>query len=335
MTTAITNYATVLSCYCMVISALLIVRRYGLSRQIVPILFFLTCVIFYLIIDFPFKGIVAVIMLAGPFLLPFSFWMVSKSFFSDRSVQRLKYFFIGVFVLVVYYLSHFFTRHNSSNSIVSLISPVISLVFVLLAIYEAQKGKDDDLIDKRKQLRNIFTYTISGIVLITLMVELGLKQTDQELPKLIQRGFILVLSTYILIQNTQWKTFFFSKESQLAEVKDHHLIDQIQQKMTIDNFYSQENLTIGKLAENLEEQEYIVRQVINQQLGYRNFTDFLNSYRITEAKNLLSDLTQRKMTVLEIAYKVGFNSIGPFNRAFKSNTGFTPTDFRKNHLSQS
>jgi YesN/AraC family two-component response regulator len=223
-------------------------------------------------------------------------------------------------------------QEHSSN-IASLLSGVVSLFFVILVVYEAQRGKENDLINKRKKLRNIFTYTVSVIVLLTLMGELSLKNNDQEIPKLIQRLSILVFSTYFLLQNTHWKGFFFIEKSNSVEIKDHELIDLIQQKMIEGDFYSQENLTIKKLAESLNEQEYIIRQAINQQLSYQNFTDFLNSYRITEAKNILSDSTQKKKTVLEIAYKVGFNSIGPFNRAFKKNTRLTPTDFRKKHLS--
>ena len=101
----------------------------------------------------------------------------------------------------------------------------------------------------------------------------------------------------------------------------------------LDNkFFTNESLTIKKLAEELDEKEYILRKIINQQLNYNNFSDFLNSYRIAEAKNRLKDVNQKKKTILEIAYEVGFNSIGPFNRAFKLNTGLTPTEFRKKHI---
>ncbi len=96
--------------------------------------------------------------------------------------------------------------------------------------------------------------------------------------------------------------------------------------------YRNERLTIGQLAESLGEHEYKTRRVINQEMGYRNFIDFINSYRIREATTLLRDRTKSNLTILEIAYKTGFNSIGPFNRAFKQATGFTPTDYRKKHL---
>jgi len=324
----IISYITILSYYSIVLSAILIIRQNKLIK-VWPIIFFLTCVLLYLGIDYFPKGVVFKIALAGPYLVSFSFWLVSKSIFSDKPIPLLKNFILAIFLLVVYYILYFFRQKESISSLLPFMSAIISFSFIFLAIYEAQSGKEDDLIFKRKQLRTIFTYTISIIILITLMAELGLRNEDQQVPKLIQRLAILIFSTYILLKNTHWKDFLFSAKKSPIEVIDDGLIDRIQQSMVEDDFYSKENLTIKKLAERLSEQEYIVRRVINQQLYYRNFTDFLNSYRITEAKNILRDTSQKKLTILEIAYKVGFNSIAPFNRAFKLNTGITPTDYRK------
>jgi AraC-like DNA-binding protein len=41
------------------------------------------------------------------------------------------------------------------------------------------------------------------------------------------------------------------------------------------------------------------------------------------------------MPVLTIALDAGFQSIGPFNRAFKAATGVTPTEFRRQALADS
>jgi hypothetical protein len=49
------------------------------------------------------------------------------------------------------------------------------------------------------------------------------------------------------------------------------------------------DLTIGRLAKELDLQEYKLRQMINTQLSYRNFSDFLNSYRINETAQRLRD----------------------------------------------
>ena len=113
------------------------------------------------------------------------------------------------------------------------------------------------------------------------------------------------------------------------------LLRRLDHLMTVERIYRQEGLTIAVLAAKLDLPEYRLRQVINEGLGYRNFNAFLNRYRIDEAKAALSDLSQREVPVLTIAMDAGFQSIGPFNRAFKADTGMTPTEFRRDALARS
>jgi AraC-like DNA-binding protein len=54
-----------------------------------------------------------------------------------------------------------------------------------------------------------------------------------------------------------------------------------------------------------------------------------------EAKAARSDASQTDVPVLTIAMDAGFQSIGPFNRAFKADTGLTPTEFRRLTLAKS
>jgi AraC-like DNA-binding protein len=112
------------------------------------------------------------------------------------------------------------------------------------------------------------------------------------------------------------------------------LLRRLDHLMTVERVYRQEGLTIGGLATKLDLPEYRLRQVINEGLGYRNFNAFLNRYRLDEAKAALSDLSQRDVPVLTVAIDAGFQSIGPFNRAFKAETGLTPTEFRRDALAQ-
>ena len=113
------------------------------------------------------------------------------------------------------------------------------------------------------------------------------------------------------------------------------LLRRLDTLMTVERIYRQEGLTIGGLAAKLDLPEHRLRQVINEGLGYRNFNTFLNRYRLDDAKAALADPGQRDVSVLTIAIDAGFQSIGPFNRAFKADTGTTPTEFRRNAPAQS
>jgi AraC-like DNA-binding protein len=107
------------------------------------------------------------------------------------------------------------------------------------------------------------------------------------------------------------------------------LLRRLRRLMTVERAYRREGLTIGSLSAELGVPEYRLRQLINEGLGHRNFNAFLNSYRIEEAKAALADPGQEQVPVLTIAMDTGFQSVGPFNRAFKAATDLTPTEFRR------
>ena len=112
------------------------------------------------------------------------------------------------------------------------------------------------------------------------------------------------------------------------------LLRRLERLMIAERAYRQEGLTSGALAAKLGLPEYRLRQLINEGLGHRNFNAFLNHYRIEEAKAALVDSTQNDVPILTIAMDAGFQSIGPFNRAFKAATGQTPTEYRRAALAQ-
>ena len=107
------------------------------------------------------------------------------------------------------------------------------------------------------------------------------------------------------------------------------LIAQLQELMESKHHYREMGLTIGQLAGKLELPEYRLREAINAGLGYRNFNDYLNTYRILEAKERLASADEPSTPVLNIALDVGFRSLSSFNQAFKGRCGLTPTDYRK------
>jgi len=88
------------------------------------------------------------------------------------------------------------------------------------------------------------------------------------------------------------------------------------------------DLTLEELASQLALRPKVLSQAINEGLG-QNFFEFINTYRIGEAKRLLTNPADKKITVLEVLYQVGFNSKSSFNTVFKKQTGMTPSEFKK------
>lgn len=112
---------------------------------------------------------------------------------------------------------------------------------------------------------------------------------------------------------------------------NHHQDESEQLKLLLEFMhrekpYADDKLTMHKLALQIDMQEKSLSILINQHTG-KHFFDFINEFRINDAKKLLRD--ELGLTVLEILYKVGFNSRSSFYTAFKKATKLTPTEYRK------
>jgi AraC-like DNA-binding protein len=90
------------------------------------------------------------------------------------------------------------------------------------------------------------------------------------------------------------------------------------------------SLSVETLAEKINLPSSELSLIINRVIG-QHFFDFVNSYRINLAGEILIANEQHPKTVLEILYEVGFNSKSSFNTAFKKHFLMTPSQYRKLH----
>lgn len=314
--------------YSVVLCALLVWKDRKTIRGAHHIMFFFFCLFGYLTIEHVDHFLWKHLLLVGPLMLPFAFWMFSRSLFSDDEWPQKKLMTYLLLTLATYYGLYVLAVMGFAKTNLML-SHILSLFFVLLALKEALVGRQADLDENRIRIRSYFVYGIGVIVIVTLLVEVGLSMADQMKLRVLQRSIILAINSVFIVFNFSIKSKLLSKRKKNGAIQYPQLIEKIQSVMSDQQHYRQEKLTIGQLAELVNEQEYKVRRAINQDLGYRNFIDFVNSYRIGEAMDLLKNPEKSELTILEIAYQTGFNSIGPFNRAFKMTTGYTPTDYRK------
>ncbi|MDG1751178.1 MAG: helix-turn-helix domain-containing protein [Thalassotalea sp.] len=90
-------------------------------------------------------------------------------------------------------------------------------------------------------------------------------------------------------------------------------------------------LNLENLSTQLQMPTRNLSQIINRHFK-QNFFEFINRYRIEESKRLLQLEENRKVTMLDIMDKAGFNSKATFNTFFKKSVGLTPTQYRKEQL---
>jgi AraC-like DNA-binding protein len=92
--------------------------------------------------------------------------------------------------------------------------------------------------------------------------------------------------------------------------------------------YLKPELTLMELAAKLSVSPHNLSQVFNCEIKKR-FFDFVNEYRVGEAKKLLSSSQYGHYSIFGIALEAGFNSKSAFYTAFGKHAGMTPSEFRK------
>ncbi|MEP3225868.1 MAG: helix-turn-helix domain-containing protein [Parasphingorhabdus sp.] len=219
----------------------------------------------------------------------------------------------------------------------------LSLGLVIHLIIIALTGRADDLIEKRRRIRTFLPIFVGLQVGAVLSYELFFGATDND-PGISAINAMLILLLVIgagMAVLTAEEDLFSKPAADPQQARpllnlspsETVLHDKLIAAMDEGSFRTP-SLTIAILAAQLDTPEHRLRALINKQLGHRNFSSFLNGYRITEAKEKLADRTMVDLPILTIAMDLGYGSLAPFNRAFRSETGQTPSDFRKSAIDQ-
>jgi AraC-like DNA-binding protein len=104
----------------------------------------------------------------------------------------------------------------------------------------------------------------------------------------------------------------------------HHQLICLMEKEQI---YLNPLLKLDLIAGKLSLSEKAVSSLLNQHIK-KNFNDFVNEYRVLEAKKKLAEPASSQFTIAAIAYECGFNSLATFQRCFKQFTGITPSQYQ-------
>jgi AraC-like DNA-binding protein len=115
--------------------------------------------------------------------------------------------------------------------------------------------------------------------------------------------------------------------STLSEDQKISLISKLEHLIQVEKIFINEKLSIEDIAIKLDTNSKYISQIINETFN-KNFYNYINSYRIEEAKRMLRSELSDKYSILGIAQSVGFVSKSTFNVAFKRITGLTPTEFK-------
>ena len=207
--------------------------------------------------------------------------------------------------------------------------PVSKVLIAFVAIVVVWSGKDNDLIEVRCKIRDYSVFGIGLIIAISYLVKVATDFNNPVFVDLVE-AFILFVFTfmcnYFLIQLYPNMQLMLEKPV-IKEESEDKLVIELLERMVSERLYTDHDLRVASLAIMFNIPEYKLRKKINQQLGYRNFNQFVNHYRIEEAGAKL--LEDKRLPVLSIALDVGFRSISSFNTAFQAKFGVSPTQYRQ------
>jgi AraC-like DNA-binding protein len=316
------------ACQLLLVVALLL-RDHRRSRVTAVSSLLVTCVVCYLALPALLQPAVPdplrQLARAGALAVPFAFWLTARLYFDDSFQPRPVHgaallALLGVRALVVPW---------------PLAAAAIAMVVVIDALRRILAGASSDLLLSRLRLRYVILLGTGLYALLVLIAEATVERgsrADGLLGAANDIGLFLLVGTISLMILRVEPDLVRAAKRPVPADPPTILESRLERLIEEEQVYKTEGLTIGALAERLGDHEYKVRQLINARLGFRNFGAFLNHYRVREAQKILADPGQRQIGVAEVAYRLGYSSLGPFNRAFREIVGQTPTEYRKTAL---
>ena len=265
-------------------------------------------------------------------LVLFAWWLVQCSF-SDRFRFDAFRLGIGALWLGVVIFSTWRSKlglegpldHASSILIVGL---MLHLVWFLIS------GREDDLRIRRRDVRLWLPVAVIGLLLIDVGVDLTMGFDWYPAAFLYaQNTAIFLLGGTLAITTTKVDVNIFASGSS-EKLTDREITELSQYGRRIDDMMREEkvflnpDLRLTDIVTRLPISEASTRKLIHAEFGCEHFRTFLNRYRIGYAISLLDDPARVDDKLIAIAFDSGFASLASFQRAFKRETGKTPSTWR-------
>lgn len=284
-----------------------------------------------------------------------AFWLWARATFDDDFIFRPWHRGLWIALVSLTLMDSYGAFKNPAASVIDRTLTLANLALAVLAAVQTVSTWRTDLVARRRRLRvTVLMGTLSYIATNALanlssFATLAWFAPARNLANAVGLCLLAVLAGWSVFRTATTNQALMPAPASTSAAEDSNalignddrsgiepaLLNRLERLMTAERTYRHEGVTIGSLAALMKLPEYRLRQIINEGLGYRNFNAFLNHYRIDEAKAALADPSQKDVSILTIAMDAGFQSLGPFNRAFKADTGLTPTEFRRFALSKS
>ena len=263
-------------------------------------------------------------------------WLFALSLFEKNFQLRPIHIVVGV----VYCAPILWLRLHSAGVLPPLPAWIIAYGSATTALlvghlcFATLKDRTDDLVHARRAARIYFVIVISVSAVAAAVSELmpvGDGYLDLRTAKMLTLWPAIVWGAVWMLSFDVGAVRFANAAStkKATDPRDQSLQADLEAEMVDREAFRDPALTIVALAARLGVSQHRLRALINQEMGYQNFSAFVNDYRINAVKTALATTENEHLPILTIAMDAGFKSLSPFNKAFRERVGVTPTRFRK------
>lgn len=241
---------------------------------------------------------------------------------------------------------------NTPTKVLGFLAPFHSILYVVITLLEIRKI----VANLKNNFSNVefanlywLKYFFLGVlfqaaVVVILHVFEDSFSFDIKYIMLLSIAVFMILAGYISLKQPEVKSFILKnddnspakKEYKKTALKDEQideLIEKVKTALEVDKLYLNPKLSLKELSDRTGISTHNLTELINTQMNL-SFYDLINNYRIEEIKKLIEDDTEKKYSLLAMAYEAGFSSKTSFNTIFKKIVMMTPSEYRSKILNK-
>jgi len=213
--------------------------------------------------------------------------------------------------------------------------------YLLLRIYHKNKAQLNQNVSTGRHLwqRNIITlhglYTLSYVIFATVLVKIV------DVPALFHLQSMVMVSVVFYVAYISYtrpeifrgkiklvdpSKLFKYKKSGLTPSYSIELKNKLMKLLDEEKIYKENDINLQYLSEKMDTTRHNASQVINEHFEM-SFSELMNTCRINEAATIFQKDGYNSLSIIEVAYEVGFNNKVSFNKSFKKQFELTPSEY--------
>jgi len=283
---------------------------------------------------FIFAGL-AFLLLIGPLLRWYVLGMTRPDFNLTKSYYLELIPFVSIFIASLFVTNEWY---ENSKLVIIIFASGLIFIYLHLAFYitlswitmKRVKHAYQTALQTKSQKAILDWLRLLIVGFAVIWVTFVLNILDDTMPYVV--GPIVYSLTIYFLSYKAFQLKIADLEGDVFKANDNHvLFNEIIELVVDKKWYLESDLSLSNLSKKIRKSTQLISSVINEH-ARRNFNDFINYYRIQDAKALLSSQESEKYTISSIAFDMGFSSLSSFNSAFKKFEGTTPSAYRKSFL---